>query len=120
MAKAYTRGHGFDAADEPSEELAAVITTASARFMGNPKQTSTVTTIGPSTTDVRSHFQGWTLAELFVLNRYRKRAMLRLDRYRAGAGPVDRASAPREDVGHDMERAPRHAHPLHRGDYRDL
>jgi|1186.fasta_scaffold757868_1 hypothetical protein len=74
MAKAYTRGHGFDTFGEPSEEIAAVITTASARFIGNPKQTSTVTTIGPFTTDVRSHFQGWTLAELFVLNRYRVRA----------------------------------------------
>ena len=40
MVKAYTRGRGFDAAGEPSEELAAVITTASARFIGNTKQTS--------------------------------------------------------------------------------
>jgi hypothetical protein len=74
MAKAYTRGHGFEAG-EPSEELAAVITTASARFIGNTKQTSMAMTTGPFTADLRSYFTGWTLAELFVLNRYRKRAM---------------------------------------------
>jgi predicted acetyltransferase len=52
-----------------------VITTASARFIGNTKQTSMVMTTGPFTQDVRSYFQDWTLAELFVLNRYRRRAM---------------------------------------------
>jgi hypothetical protein len=74
MARAYTRGHGFDDG-EPNEELAAVITTATARFIGNPTQLSRADTIGPFTTDIRGGFTGWTLAELFVLNRYRKRAM---------------------------------------------
>jgi len=32
-------------------------------------------TAGPYVLDQRSFFTGWTLAELFVLNRYRKRAM---------------------------------------------
>jgi hypothetical protein len=32
-------------------------------------------TTGPFTQDVRSYLTGWTLAELAVLNRYRKRAM---------------------------------------------
>jgi hypothetical protein len=31
MARAYTRGRGFDEDDEPNAEIAAVITTASAR-----------------------------------------------------------------------------------------
>ena len=75
MAKVYTRGRGFDVTGEPSEEIAAVITTASARFIGNTKQTSMAMAAGPFTHDVRSYFQGWTLAELFVLNRYRKTAM---------------------------------------------
>ena len=34
MAKAYTRGRGFDGA-EPNEDIAAVITTASARLAAN-------------------------------------------------------------------------------------
>ena len=74
MAKGYTRGQGFTA-DVPNDDIAAVITTASARFVGNTKQTSMVKTTGPFTADLRSYFSGWTLAELFVLNRYRKRAM---------------------------------------------
>jgi hypothetical protein len=74
MARAYTRGRGFDD-DGPNEEVAAVITTASARFVGNPKQVSIALTTGPFSMDVRSFFNGWTLAELFVLNRYRRRAM---------------------------------------------
>jgi hypothetical protein len=74
MARAYTRGHGFDDG-EPNEEVAAVITTATARFIGNPTQLSRADTIGPFTTDIRAGFTGWTLAELFVLNRYRKRTM---------------------------------------------
>lgn len=76
MAKAYTRGHGFDAEGRPNAELAAVITTASARFIANPAQHSGAVTVGPFTHDNRSRgFEGWTLAEQFVLNRYRKRAM---------------------------------------------
>jgi hypothetical protein len=74
MAKAYTRGHGFDD-DEPNDEIAAVITTASARLAANPKQLSNTETAGPYNQNVVGGFTGWTLAEQFVLNRYRKRAM---------------------------------------------
>jgi hypothetical protein len=74
MARAYTRGHGFDDG-EPNDELAAVITTATARFIGNPNQISMSQSSGPFTMDVRSYLAGWTLAELFVLNRYRRQAM---------------------------------------------
>jgi len=75
MARAYTRGRGFDDTGEPCEEVAAVIYLAAARFISNPKQTSQSLTAGPYVLDQRSFFTGWTLAEMFVLNRYRKRAM---------------------------------------------
>jgi hypothetical protein len=60
LARAYTRGHGFDE-DGPNEEVAAVITTAATRFTGNPKQTSMSLTAGPYVIDQRSYFTGWTL-----------------------------------------------------------
>jgi hypothetical protein len=76
MARAYTRGRGFDDEGRPNTELAAVITTASLRFLANPKQSSESEAVGPFTRDRRSRgFEGWTLAEQFVLNRHRKRAM---------------------------------------------
>ena len=72
MAKAYVRG----SADwEPNDELDAVIVTASARIISNPGQLPFDQTAGAFTQSVRGGFQGWTLAELFVLNRYRRRAM---------------------------------------------
>ncbi|QNK52357.1 hypothetical protein H7F30_12245 [Dermacoccus sp. PAMC28757] len=67
MARAYTRGNGFGNG-MPEDDLAAVITTATARLVANPEQLRV--TIGGVQTD---GFQGWTLAELFVLNRYRRR-----------------------------------------------
>lgn len=76
MAFAYTRGRGFDYDRRPNAELAAVITTASARYLANPKQESAAEAIGPFTRDRRSRgFEGWTLSEQVVLNRYRVRAM---------------------------------------------
>ncbi|WP_193045278.1 hypothetical protein [Mycolicibacterium baixiangningiae] len=76
MAKAYTRGRGFHDNGEPFDDVAAAIATACARFMGNPKQALEAQTMGPFTRDHRSRgFEGWTLAEQSVLNRYRKRAM---------------------------------------------
>ncbi|WP_168703066.1 hypothetical protein [Gordonia paraffinivorans] len=73
MVRAYTRGGGF-VDDEPNEEVAAVITTATARLVTNPGQLAVDHTAGPISESLRGGFQGWTLAELFVLNRYRKRA----------------------------------------------
>lgn len=67
MARAYTRGNGFTDFG-PNDEIAAVITAATARLVANPEQLRV--TIGGVQTD---GFQGWTLAELFVLNRYRAR-----------------------------------------------
>jgi hypothetical protein len=74
MARAYTRGNGFDNG-EPNEELAAVITTAASRLAANPGGISRTDTAGSDyTRDLRGAFGGWTLAEQFVLNRYRVRA----------------------------------------------
>lgn len=72
MAQAYTRGNGFDDAHDghPNDDVAAVIITATARLMANPDQTN----YRVGNISYQSHFQGWTLAETFVLNRYRKTA----------------------------------------------
>lgn len=71
MANAYTRGRGFTDG-EPAEDVAAVITTATARLVTNPAQNIEETT-GPFSRRP-GVFAGWTLAETFVLNRYRKRS----------------------------------------------
>ncbi len=71
MVKAYLRGTGDW---EPNDELEAVIVTAAARMVSNPGQLPYDLATGPFTNPVRGAFQGWSLAELFVLNRYRKRA----------------------------------------------
>ena len=69
LARSYTRDQGFTGT-EPADDIAAVITTATARLVANPEQIPT--DIG--SVSLRGGFTGWTLAELFVLNRYRKRA----------------------------------------------
>ncbi|OBB42695.1 hypothetical protein [Mycobacterium sp. 852002-51961_SCH5331710] len=70
MVKAYVRSNGFTG-NVPNDELSAVITTASARLVANPEQLDT--TVG--NVGIRGCWQGWNLAETYVLNRYRKRAM---------------------------------------------
>lgn len=71
LARGYTRGRGFDpATGDPADDLAAVITCATARLLANPEQL--MTTVGGVTTG--NGFAGWSLAETFILNRYRKRA----------------------------------------------
>lgn len=69
MARAYTRGNGFTMS-QPNDEIGAVVTTATARLMANPDQVQ----YRAGEVSFQSAFTGWTLAELFVLNRYRKRA----------------------------------------------
>lgn len=74
MARAYTRDSGFTTVNtipECADELAAVITTATARLMTNPG--GLAYDLG-GTVSIRGGFTGWTLAELFCLNRYRKRS----------------------------------------------
>lgn len=74
LAKAYTRGRGFDG-NTPNEEIAAVITTAAARLAANGKQLLIRDKVDDVEQEFRSSFQGWTLAEQMVLNRYRVTAM---------------------------------------------
>jgi hypothetical protein len=74
LAKGYTRGRGFDGVT-PNQDVAAVIVTASARLAANTGQLPVDEVTGPFSRSVRGAFQGWTLAELIVLNRYRVRAM---------------------------------------------
>lgn len=74
MARAYTRGEGFDQgvnADEPNAEIAAVVLSAACRLARNPGQLPTSESMGPFSFEVRGGFQGFTLAELAVLDRYR-------------------------------------------------
>ena len=70
MVSAYTRGNGF-LGGVPNRELRAVIQAATARLTANPEQVSS--TVGGVT--IGAGFSGWSLAELAVLNRYRKRAL---------------------------------------------
>lgn len=69
MARAYTRGRGF-IGNQPNDEIGAVITTGTARLVANPEQLRTA--VGG--VQINDGFTGWTLVELFVLNRYRVRA----------------------------------------------
>jgi hypothetical protein len=69
MASAYTRGQGFTDG-EPADDLAAVITTATARLVANPEQLA----VDVGGVSIRGGFAGWSLAETLVLNSYRKRA----------------------------------------------
>ena len=73
MAKAYTRGNGFTG-NTPNEDIAAAITTASARLAANGQQFPVDYGTGDFTKSLRGAFTGWTTAELAVLNRYRSRA----------------------------------------------
>lgn len=73
MARAYTRGGGF-AAGSPNEEIGAVILTAAARLLAHPRQVQLGEVVGPMSVTFGRGFDGWTVAETFVLNRYRKRA----------------------------------------------
>ncbi|WP_078344624.1 hypothetical protein [Mycobacteroides chelonae] len=72
MARAYTRGRGFS--PDPGDDVVAVILSASARVLMNPSQIVSNETMGPFAVSYRGGFDGWTTAELYVLNGYRVRA----------------------------------------------
>ena len=75
LARSYTRGRGFGTIGEPNDEIAAVIATAAARLAANGRQLPIDQSAGPFSHSLRGAFTGWTLAELSVLNRFRRRAM---------------------------------------------
>lgn len=74
MAQAYTRGRGFEDGPIP-DDLAAVITTATARLVANPEQLPKDQSAGAFSLRTYAGFKGWSLAETFVLDRYRKRSL---------------------------------------------
>ena len=69
LARSYTRGNGFTGTS-PADDIRAVIVCATARMMTNPEQVASV--VGSVRTE--AGFTGWSLAETYVLNRYRRRA----------------------------------------------
>ena len=73
MARGYTRDRGFENG-EPADDLAAVIVTATARLLANPDQVPNDVTAGSFSKRTYAGFTGWSLAETFILDRYRKRA----------------------------------------------
>jgi len=73
MVRAYVRDRGFDEITGPSDDLAAVIVSSCARLVSNPEH-NVSQQLG--TFSIRPGiFNGWTLPELAILHRYRKRAM---------------------------------------------
>lgn len=73
LARAYTRGQGFDDG-LPNDELRAVILSAACRMIANPRGIDLAESVGPQSVSFRGAFTGWSVAETFTLNRYRKRA----------------------------------------------
>lgn len=72
MVNAYTRGRGF-VDGVAGDDLAAVIVSSCARSVANPEHTISQET-GPFSIR-QGIFQGWTLPELAILHRYRRRAL---------------------------------------------
>jgi len=75
FVRSYVRGRGFKAvSSQPDwlpEDIAAVIVQATARSVTNPEQATRVEIGGYSA--VPAKFDGFTIAEQFVLNQYRRR-----------------------------------------------
>lgn len=72
FVQAYTRDKGFTPEGEPNSGLAAVIVSATARLVSNPEQAARYQVADVSETP--AVFNGFTIPELAVLHRYRKRA----------------------------------------------
>lgn len=71
FVRAYTRGNGFDPALGPNDDLAAVIVSATARLVTNPEQSQRVQVADYA--ESPAVLNGFTLPELAVLHRYRRR-----------------------------------------------
>lgn len=75
--RAYTRGRGFDLDGQPTPDLALVIVASCARLTQNPQgiYEDSDSIDDASSSKKLSIFNGWTLPELAILHRYRKRAL---------------------------------------------
>jgi hypothetical protein len=74
LVQAYTRGVGF-ANGVPTADLAAVILGASARAWTHPRQLPVDETQGAETVAWHAGFNGWSVSEVIVLDRYRVKAL---------------------------------------------
>lgn len=74
VVKAYTRDAGF-VNGVPTDELRSVILTSAARLIAHPRQLGVSETLGPQSASFREGFVGFTVAERFVLDRYRVKAL---------------------------------------------
>src|SRR5687767_4459132 len=70
FVRSYVRGQGFDQYDDMEEDLRAVIITATARLVVNPSQQIFE---AADSYQARGSFSGWSLAEIGILHRYRRR-----------------------------------------------
>lgn len=75
LVDAYCRGRHEDKFGQLKSGVGAVITAVAARILANPEQIQQREQIGPYSYFKGAGFQGFTLVELAVLNRYRKRAI---------------------------------------------
>jgi hypothetical protein len=75
MARAYTRGQGFTNG-VPNDDIAAVILSAASRLCTNTisAQVTTYEVHGPDAVRFEGKEFAWSMAELYVLNRWRRRA----------------------------------------------
>jgi hypothetical protein len=79
LVSAYTRGVGFTVGTGgaliPNQDLFYVILGAAARIWAHPRQLPVDSTEGQESVSWHAGFNGWTVAETFVLDRYRVRAV---------------------------------------------
>lgn len=75
LVDAYTRGRHKRLDGTLKAGVDAVITAVAARILENPSQIQVREQIGPYTYFKGNGFQGFTLVELAVLDRYRRRAI---------------------------------------------
>jgi hypothetical protein len=74
LVSGYTRGVGFTDGI-PNQDLWFVILGAAARIWAHPRQLPVEQTEGQESVSWRAGFNGWSVAETLVMDRYRKRAL---------------------------------------------
>jgi hypothetical protein len=73
MVRAYVRDNGFHD-DVPNDQLAAVVKSAAVRWLANPSQLANTVAMGGFTVSYQGGFDGFTIGERIVLDRFRLRA----------------------------------------------
>ncbi|MGP5593824.1 hypothetical protein [Corynebacterium flavescens] len=75
IVDAYTRGRHVDASGEFRTGVEGVVTTVAARILSNPEQVSYREQAGPYSLYREAGYQGLSLTEQLILDRYRKRGI---------------------------------------------